>query len=72
MTFITNKGNKSPRYGGTGGGYYLETFPAGYRLIGLFGRDGSRLDRLGFILGKTVYPSGDTVIMKKNLVINDQ
>lgn len=53
LTFITNKGTKSPRFGGTGGSYNLVSFPAGYRIIGLFGRDGSRLDRLGFVLGKT-------------------
>lgn len=68
LTFITNKGNRSPKYGGGGGSYHLETFPAGYRIIGLYGKQGSRLDQLGFILGKTVYPSGDTEIMKYSLV----
>ena len=52
LTFITNKGNKSPRYGGTGGSYFIETFPPDYKIIGMFGRDGGRLDRLGFVLGK--------------------
>lgn len=27
ITFITNKGNKSPKYGGNGGSYNLITFP---------------------------------------------
>jgi hypothetical protein len=58
LTFVTNKGNKSPKYGGTGGSYYLETFPAGYRIVGLYGRDGARLDGVGFILGKTEYHNG--------------
>jgi hypothetical protein len=53
LTFITNKGNKSPRYGGNGGSYHLETFPTGYRIIGLYGHQGTGLDSLGFILGKT-------------------
>lgn len=27
FTFITNKGTKSPRYGGSGGGYGIVDFP---------------------------------------------
>lgn len=72
LTFITNKGNKSPRYGGNGGGYFLETFPEGYRMIGLYGRDGGRLDNVGFILGKVEYTYGQPTIIKKNLVLNEQ
>lgn len=56
LTFITNTGIKSPYYGGGGGMYWLVTFPEGYRIIGFFGRSSDRLDRLGFILGKTIYP----------------
>lgn len=58
MTFITNKGNRSPKFGGNGGGYSIETFPDGYRIIGAYGRDGSRLDAIGFVLGKTEYKYG--------------
>lgn len=55
LTFVTNKGNKSPKYGGDGGYYHLVTLPEGYRLIGLYGKHGYRFYFLGFILGKTVY-----------------
>jgi hypothetical protein len=72
LTFITNKGNKSPRYGGNGGSYFIETFPQDYKIIGMFGRDGSRLDRIGFILGKVVYHStGEYEVVKKHLILND-
>ncbi len=57
ITFITNTGLKSPTYGGGGGSYKLITFPEGYRIIGFYGRSGDRVDQLGFILGKTVYPN---------------
>ena len=57
LTFITNTGIKSPSFGGGGGGYKLVTFPDGYRIIGFYGRSGDRVDELGFILGKTVYPT---------------
>ena len=66
LTFITNKGTRSPKYGGNGGSYHLETFPEGSRIIGLYGRDGSRVDNLGFILAKTEY--GQTTIERKNLI----
>lgn len=58
LTFITNKGNRSPKYGGNGGSYSIETLPEGYRIIGLFGRSAARVDALGFVLGKTVYKYG--------------
>lgn len=57
LTFVTNKGVKSPYFGGGGGSYHLETFPDGYRIIGFYGRSGSRLDQVGFILAKTIYPN---------------
>ena len=57
MTFVTNTGAKSPHFGGGGGDYHLETFPEGYRIIGFYGRSGSRDDQIGVILGKTVYLS---------------
>lgn len=57
ITFVTNKGIKSPYFGGGGGDYHLETFPEGYRIIGFYGRSSDRVDKLGFILGKTVFPT---------------
>lgn len=39
--------------------------------MGLFGRDGARLDNLGFILGKTEYHTSEAEIVKKNLVIEE-
>lgn len=71
LTFVTNKGNRSPRYGGNGGSYHLLTFGEDYRIVGLFGRDGSRLDQLGFILGKTVFHNGAPMTVTKHLVLND-
>lgn len=64
-------GVKSPSFGGGGGGYHLETFPDGYRIIGFYGRSGSRLDQVGFILAKTVYPAAGEPqldIIRKQLV----
>ncbi len=57
LTFITNKGNKSPTFGGTGGSYHLVTIPQDYRIVGFFGTQGSRVYKLGFTLAKTVYPT---------------
>ena len=59
FTLITNKGTKSPRFGTTGGSYKLVTFPHGYRLVGVYGRSGATMDRLGFILGNTIYPTNE-------------
>ena len=58
ITFITNKGTKSPTYGiATGGAEYsLATFPDGYRVIGLYGKHVGLVSKLGFILGRTVIP----------------
>ena len=72
LTFITNTGVKSPYFGGGGGTYHLETLPEGYRIIGFYGRSGARLDQLGFILGKTVYPpygEPQMEIIKQNLIV---
>lgn len=55
LQFITNAGNKSPYYGGNGGQKKTLTVPKGYQIIGIFGRSGSRLDRLGFNVGKVTY-----------------
>jgi hypothetical protein len=57
LTFITNKGNKSPKFGGTGGSYHLVNIPQDYRIIGFHGIQGSRVYKLGFTLAKTVYPT---------------
>lgn len=69
---MTNKGTRSPQYGGGGGSYSMLEFPEGYRIVGLYGRAGSRLDKLGFILGKTVFHNGAPMTITKNLLLNDQ
>lgn len=53
LAFVTNKNTRSPKYGGTGGTYSLLTIPEGFRIIGLVGRSGQRLDKLGFRIAKT-------------------
>ena len=58
LVFITNKGTKSATFGICAGNYYLLTFPQDYRIIGIFGKSYGRVDRLGFYLGKTIYPIG--------------
>ena len=60
VTFITNKGNKSPKFGGTGGSYHLVTIPEDHRIVGFFGTQGSRVYKLGFTLAKTIYPAQET------------
>ena len=57
FNLITNKGTKSPRFGSTGGTYKLVSFPAGYRVVGVYGHSGNTMDRMGFVLGKTTYPT---------------
>ena len=54
---ITNKGTKSPFFGQASIVYHLVTFPQDYRVIGVYGRCGTEVDKLGFVLGKTVYPN---------------
>lgn len=49
VTFITSKGNKSPKFEGKGGNYYLLTIPNGCRICGTFGRSGGVIDKLGFL-----------------------
>lgn len=56
FNLITDKGHKSPRFGPIDGEYSLITFPEGYTIMGLYGASGLIVDRLGFILGKTIYP----------------
>ena len=55
LTFITDKGNRSPKWGGNGGVYNLLTIPEGYRIVGIYGRSAIYLDKIGFIVGKNVY-----------------
>lgn len=57
VTFITNKGNKSPKYGGSGGSYHLVNIPSDYRIVGFYGIESSRVYKLGFTIAKTVYPA---------------
>ena len=68
FTVITNKGVKSPRFGSTGGNYRLLTFLSGYRVIGFYGRSGSIVDQLGFILGNTIYPSSPLDNLNKEIL----
>lgn len=37
LTFITNKGNKSPKFGGNGGTYHLVNIPQDHRIVGFYG-----------------------------------
>ena len=51
VTFITNTGKKSPKFGGNGGGYQLITIPNNCRLCGYFGQHGrmeNAINKLGF------------------------
>lgn len=57
LTFITNKGNKSPKYGGDGGSYHLLNIPQDYRIVGFHGIEGGRVYKLGFTIAKTIYPT---------------
>ena len=47
IIFITDKGTRSPRYGGDGGS--MKHIQLVGRLVGLRGRDGAYIDALGFI-----------------------
>ena len=65
---ITNKGTKSPLFGTNGGTYTLVTFPSGYRVIGIHGKQGKFAYNFGFTLGKTIYPNGvDAEVDIKNI-----
>ncbi len=57
ITFITNKGNKSPKFGGDGGGYHLVNILPDYRIVGFYGIESARVYKLGFTIAKTVYPT---------------
>ncbi len=57
LTFLTNKGTKSPKFGGDGGTYHLMNIPEGFRIVGFYGVQGSRVYRLGFVVAKTNYPA---------------
>jgi hypothetical protein len=71
---VTNKGNRSPKYGGNGGGYHLLTLPDGFRIIGIHGRSSSRLEHLGFVIAKTEYNSitNKYETIEQNIILNDQ
>lgn len=53
LTFITDKGTKSPQYGGNGGSYKLVTLNG--NLVSMKGRSGSRLDNIMFVGYKLKY-----------------
>ncbi len=57
ITFITNKGNKSPKFGGDGGSYHLVNILPDYRIVGFYGIEGSKVYKLGFTIAKTIYPT---------------
>ena len=57
LTFITNKGNKSPKFGGNGGTYHLVNIPQDYRIVGFYGTENGRVYKIGFTIAKTMYPT---------------
>ena len=70
LTFITDKGTKSPKFGGNGGAYNLYTIPDGYRLVGLYGRAKKFVDKIGFIIGKNIYyDNGDVELVTEEVII---
>ena len=51
LTFVTNKGNKSPHFGGNGGnGPFTYTIPSGQRLSGIYGHKDQYMRGVGFFL----------------------
>jgi hypothetical protein len=60
FTLVTNKGNKSPKFGFGAGTEKTVIFPENYqRVVGIHGRSANYVDSLGFVLGKTTYPSSE-------------
>ena len=57
LTFITNKGNKSPTFGSKVGKTAMVNIPADQRIIGDYGKSGDYVDQLGFFVGKTIIPT---------------
>jgi len=55
LTFITNKGHKSPAFGSNIGDYHIITIPEEWRIVGMYGRCGQYVDQLGFKIAKTIY-----------------
>lgn len=53
VTFYTNKGYKSKRYGGGGGGSYM--LYVGPYLVGMYGKSGKYIDAIGFISNNIIY-----------------
>ena len=61
VTFVTNKGNKSPHFGGNGGnGPFTYVVPDGQRLAGIYGHKDQYIRGLGFYLA----PSGGRTVRK--------
>ena len=59
ILFITNLGTRSVPFGDCQGGYYsMITFPEDFKIIGVFGAAGDRVDSLGFYIGKAIFPKG--------------
>jgi hypothetical protein len=76
VTFITNKGNRSPKSGGDGGSPHVITIPDDYRFVGYYGKQahwayphGYMLLKLGFILGKVIQPTPTKELGKMLLIL---
>ena len=59
ITFITNKGNKSPVFGQRQGQTEIINIAPGSRIVGDYGRAYRAIDRLGFYVAKTYIPDSD-------------
>ena len=55
LQFYTNKGTKSPYFGGKGGKERFVTIPKDYKIIGIIGRSGSEVDRFGVHIAKVTF-----------------
>ena len=68
INFITNKGSRSGRRGGSGGGYFLYTAQPDSSLISLGGKIGSFLNGIQFIWKKNTFDFN----IKKNYIISSE
>ena len=57
LLFHSYKGKTSPLFGRKGGHYATRDIESGYRIVGFFGNCDDLVERLGFKLAKTTYPS---------------
>ena len=62
ITFVTDKGTRSPQFGGHGGGGpFTYDIPAGQRLAGLFGHKDQYIRGMGFYMA----PAGENRVIRK-------